>query len=199
MKRLVPPVLTVSIVLLGACTPAPEEAATPAMAPASSGISPEMFTDSLFAVMNADRGNYTRLIVARLGPDGANLIKPNEHWEDLPEGAPLPAQMFRFGSEKVAEVTDKFTYQLKSLWPINSQNGPRTPMEEEGLDFVVNNPGQNFYGSEELGGVTYFTAVYADVAVSESCARCHNNHVDTPRSDFALNDVMGGVVIRVPL
>ncbi|MGV3592963.1 MAG: Tll0287-like domain-containing protein, partial [Gammaproteobacteria bacterium] len=170
-----------------------------ASAPVPSGISPELFTDSLFAVMNADRANYTQLIVARLGPDGAGLIKPNEHWEDMPEGAPLPAQMFRFGSEKVAEKTDKFTYQLKSLWPINTQNGPRTPMEKEGLQFVVDNPSQTFYGTEELGGVNYFTAVYADVAVSESCARCHNNHVDTHRSDFVLNDVMGGVVIRVPL
>lgn len=183
--------------LLASCSEPAAEAAAPGAAPA--GISPQKFTDSLFAVMNADRGNYTRLIIARLGPDGANLIKPGEHWEDAPEGAPLPAQMFRFGSEKVAEVTDEFTYQLKSLWPINSQNGAKTPMEEEGLKFVVDNPGKNFYGEEELGGVTYFTAVYPDVAVSASCINCHNGHIDTPRSDFAQNDVMGGVVIRVPL
>jgi hypothetical protein len=28
---------------------------------------------------------------------------------------------------------------------------------------------------------------------------CHNDHKDTPRTDFKLGDVMGGVVIRVPL
>jgi hypothetical protein len=37
------------------------------------------------------------------------------------------------------------------------------------------------------------------VAVSPACVKCHNNHDDTPRTDFALNDVMGGVVIRLPL
>ena len=184
-----------SLAALGvACSEAPAPAAA-----VPAGIAPQLFTDSLFAVMNADRANYTQLIVARLGPDGAAAITPNEHWEDMPVGAPLPAQMFRFGSEKVAEKTDAFTYQLKSMWPINTQNGARTPMEEEGLAYVVNNPGQNFYGEEERGGVTYYTAVYPDVAVSESCVRCHNNHIDTPRSDFALGDVMGGVVIRVPL
>ena len=120
MKTKTPAVLC-TLALLAACSPAPDEQAAapmPAPAAAPAGISPELFTDSLFAVMNADRANYTRLIVARLGPDGANLIKPNEHWEDMPEGAPLPAQMFRAGSEKVAETTDEFTYQLKSLWPI---------------------------------------------------------------------------------
>lgn len=168
-------------------------------APAATGISPQLLTDSLFAVMNADRANYTQLIVARLGPTGANVIAPGEHWEDQPNGAPLPAQMFRFGAEKVADATSAFTYQLKSLWPINAQNGPATPVETQGLEFVKDNPGQNFYGGETLGGVTYYTAVYGDVAVSDACASCHNSHADTPRTDFAAGDVMGGVVIRVPL
>lgn len=57
------------------------------------GIDPKVYTDSLFAVMNADRANYTKLIIARLGPKGANVINPNEHWEDHENGALLPAQM----------------------------------------------------------------------------------------------------------
>ena len=166
---------------------------------APSSVPTKQYTDSLFAVMNADRANYTKLIIKRLGPQGADAIMPKEHWEDIPNGAPLPAQMFRFGAEAVAETTSEFTYSLQSLWPINPQNAPKTDMEQEGLQFIVDNPGQNFYGEEELGGVTYYTAVYPDVAVAEPCVVCHNNHKDTPRSDFKLGDVMGGVVIRVPL
>lgn len=168
--------------------------------PASqSGLAPELFTDSLFAVMNADRANYTKLIVQRLGPKGSGVISPSEHWQDLEDGALLPAQMFRAGSEKVAEVTDKFTYSLQSLWPINKQNAPKTAMEKEGLEFIAANPGKNFYGTEELGDKKYFTAVYADVAVAEACTSCHNEHKDSPRTDFKIGEVMGGVVIRVPL
>ena len=163
------------------------------------GIDPKIYTDSLFAVMKADRTNYTKLIIKRLGPAGADKIKPNEHWEDMPEGAPLPAQMFRAGAEAVTEITDKFTYSLQSTWPINSQNAPKTPMEKEGLEFIAANPGENFYGEEKLGDVTYFTAVYPDVAVSDACTICHNEHKDSPRTDFKVGEVMGGVVIRVPL
>lgn len=167
--------------------------------PAATGIAPKKYTDSLFAVMNADRANYTKLVVQRLGPNGAGVIKPAEHWKDLSNGTPLPAQMFRAGSEAVNEVTDEFTYSLQSIWPINAQNKPKTPMEKQGLEYVAANPGENFYGEETLGKTTYFTAVYADVAVSEACTKCHNEHKDSPKTDFKLGEVMGGVVIRVPL
>lgn len=163
------------------------------------GIAPNVYTDSLFAVMKADRTNYTKLIIKRLGPAGADAIKPNEHWEDMDTGAPLPAQMFRFGAELVSDMTTDFTYSLQSTWPVNPQNAPKTPLEKEGLQYIVDNPGKNFYGTESLGGVDYYTAVYPDVAVATPCVECHNNHKDTPKSDFKLGDVMGGVVIRVPL
>ena len=161
------------------------------------GIAPQKFTDALFAVMEADRTVYTRKVVQRLANE-EKVIKASEHWAD-DKALPLPAQMFRFGSEAVAEKTDTFSYTLQSIWPINEQNAPKTQMERDGLQYVVDNPGQNFYGEEKLGDVTYFTAVYPDVAVSPACVSCHNEHRDTPRSDFKIGDVMGGVVIRVPL
>lgn len=166
---------------------------------AAKGIEPKLYTDSLFAVMNADRANYTKLVVQRLGPNGAGVIKPDEHWKEFENGTLLPAQMFRAGAEAVAEVTDEFTYSLQSIWPINSQNAPRTAMEKEGLQYIADNPGENFYGTESLGDVEYFTAVYPDVAVSEACTKCHNDHKDSPKNDFKIGEVMGGVVIRVPL
>lgn len=167
--------------------------------PESKGIDPKIYTDSLFAVMKADRTNYTKLVVKRLGPAGADVIKPDEHWKDIDNGTLLPAQMFRAGAEAVAEMTDDFTYSLQSIWPINSQNAPKTAMEKEGLEFIAANPGENFYGEETLGDTTYFTAVYPDVAVSDACTVCHNEHKDSPKTDFQLGEVMGGVVIRVPL
>lgn len=188
VTSIVTPALISSILLINGCG-----------GEKSVGIAPEIYTDSLFAVMKADRTNYTKLIVARLGPNGAGSIAPVEHWKDVENGAPLPAQMFRAGAESVAELTDNFTYSLQSIWPINKQNAPKTPMEKAGLEFIAANPGENYYGTEKLGDVSYFTAVYPDVAVSDACTICHNEHKDTPKTDFKVGEVMGGVVIRVPL
>jgi hypothetical protein len=145
---------------------------------------------------------YTQKIVNRLVKKD-KVITASEHFEDE-KALVLPAQMFRFGSELVAKRAEKlpdvkFSYSLQSLWPVNSQNAPKTDAEKDGLQFVADNKGQNYYAVEELGGTTYFTAVYADVAVAPVCVSCHNDHKDSPRRDFKLGDVMGGVVIRIPV
>lgn len=161
------------------------------------GMDYETVADLLHTVMDSDRTVYTRMIVNRLAVQ-EKVIGASEHFVDE-KALVLPAQMFRFGAEMVGEKTDEFTYSLLSLWPINKQNAPATALEEEGLQYVVDNPGENFYGEEELGGETYFTAVYADVAVAEACYACHNDHKDSPKTDFEAGDVMGGVVIRIPM
>jgi len=163
---------------------------------AESGITPQRMADALHAVMEADRTVYTKNVVNRL-QNVENIIKASEHWTDE-KALPLPAQMFRMGAEAVAAKNVGFTYALLSLWPVNKQNAPKTDAEKAGLEFVATNRGKNYYTEEALGGQTYFTAVYADTAVADACVTCHNNHPDTPKDDFKLGDVLGGVVIRIP-
>lgn len=160
-------------------------------------FTPRQMTDWLHLVMSSDRTVYTRLIVNRL-QNKEKVIKASEHFED-DKALVLPAQMFRFGAEMVGEKTEDFSYSLLSEWPINKQNAPRTEAEKAGLAYIAANKGENYYATEELGGKSYFTAVYADTAVAPACVTCHNEHKDTPRTDFKIGDVMGGVVIRVPL
>jgi len=161
------------------------------------GIEPKAMTDALFSVMEADRTVYTKLIIGRLAKD-EKVIKASEHWKDE-KALVLPAQMFRYGAERVAEKGADFSYSLLSLWPVNKQNKPETDIEKEGLQFIADNPGQNFYGEETLGDTKYFTAIYPDIGVAPACISCHNDHKDTPKTDFKLGDVMGGVVIRIPV
>ena len=163
----------------------------------SAGISPKFVADALYAVLQSDRTIYADKVVYRL-QDEEEVIRASEHWQDE-KALPLPAQMFRMGAEAVAKKTDAFSYALLSKWPLNKKNAPRTEVESAGLDSVATDPSKPFYGKETLGEVEYFTAVYADVAVSPACVTCHNDHKDSPRNDFKEGDVMGGVVIRIPL
>ena len=163
----------------------------------SAGVSPSKMADALFAIMSADRTVYSNEVVYRL-QDVEEVIKASEHW-DSQKALPLPAQMFRMSAGLVAKQTDAFSFALLSKWPLNKESGPKTEVEVAGLDSVAKNPSKPFYGRETVGDVEYFTAVYADVAVSPSCVTCHNAHQDSPRNDFKAGDVMGGVVIRIPL
>jgi len=165
-------------------------------------VSVKAMADALHLVMDSDRAVYTKKIVNRLVKK-EKVIKASEHFED-DKALVLPAQMFRFGSEMAAKRAEKmddvnFSYTLQSLWPINKQNAPKTEAEKAGLKYVAENKGKNYYTTEKLGGKTYFTAVYADTGVAPVCVSCHNKHPDTPKKDFKIGDVMGGVVIRIPI
>lgn len=165
-------------------------------------VSVKAMADALHIVMDSDRTVYTKKIVNRLVKKD-KVIKASEHFED-DQALALPAQMFRFGAELAAKRADKnpdvnFSYSLQSLWPVNSQNAPQTKAEKEGLQYIVDNKGKNYYTTEELGGKKYFTAIYPDMGVAPVCVECHNKHPDTPKTDFKIGDVMGGVVIRIPV
>jgi len=160
-----------------------------------SGITPQKMADAVYAVIAADRTVYTREVVNRLQSE--KVIKATEHFKDE-KALPLPAQMLRMGAETVQKADKGFTYALLSLWPINRQNAAATDVEKTGLKQVADS-GKPYYADEKLGEKHYFTAVYPDKAVSEACVTCHNDNADSPRSDFKLGDVMGGVVVRIPV
>ena len=164
---------------------------------AAQGISYQRIADMLYRVMSEDREVYTRMVVQRLTVD-AKILTASEHFKD-DAALPLPAQMFRFGAEEVMDNTEDFSYALFSLQPINKQNGPGTDPEKKGLEYVAENPGENFYGEEELGGERYFAAVHPDYAVVEACVKCHNTHKDSPHTGLEAGDMMGRVVIRIPM
>jgi hypothetical protein len=166
-------------------------------APAHAQVSYKDMADALHAVMEADRTVYTRMVVNRLQNE-EKVIKATEHFKD-DKTLPLPAQMFRFGAEAVEEKKMPFSYSLLSLWPVNKQNLPKTAVEKKGLEAVAKEPTKPFYGEETLGKTKYFTAVYADRAVAPACVTCHNDHKDSPKTDFKIGQTMGGVVIRIPM
>lgn len=160
-------------------------------------ISTRKMADSLHAVIAADREAYARLVVQRLAFDAAR-IDVSEQWKER-DCLPTHAQVLREAGTSIQKRGAEFSYALRSLWPINPSHGPQTEAEQTGLEFVARSPGQRYSTEETLGGRSYFTAVYADVASLSSCVECHNRHPRSPRRDFRVGEVMGAIVVRVPL
>ena len=157
---------------------------------------PQEMADALHAVIAADREVYARQIVQRLAEDKS--LRPAEAGKTngFP---PLPAHLLRLASESVQQKGAEFHYVLRSLWPINAKNAPETATEKTGLQYLLDHPDSNYYAEESLGGRRYFTAVYPDRAIVPACIECHNQHPGSPRRDFKPGDILGGLVVRVPL
>ncbi len=160
------------------------------------GIPPEKVADYVHAVIQADRTIYTTMVVNRMQEKG--IVSAEEHWEQN-NALPLPAQFLQHSGKLVAEGGGGIRYRLISLWPIYQRNAPATPLERKALETVSAQPDRPFTGIVTSGRKRYFQAVYADRAVSKACVSCHNGHPLSPKRDFKLNDVMGGIAITIPL
>ena len=180
--------LVIQILALTLCLGVANTAAADGTVPA------RQVADMLYALALANRTVYTRDIVQRLGPADAAVLTATEHYFDA-KALPLPAQMFSLVAEEVEDTG--YWLSLRSLEPINFANGPLTLLEEQGLEYVKNHPGEAFYAEDAAAGQPSLVAVYADVASVEACVTCHNAHPESPRRDFVLGDVMGGVIVRV--
>jgi hypothetical protein len=161
------------------------------------GVPPEVVTDYLHAVIEAERTFYTIHVVERMQKQGGTVAA--ETWRRDKITLPLPAQFLRESSELATLTGAKVRYRLISLWPINPQNAPANDSERIKLEAVRQHPERAATGTVKIGEQSYFQAVYADRAVTQACIGCHNAHPQTPKRDFRIDDVLGGLVIEIPL
>ena len=156
----------------------------------------ERVADYLYALIEADREVYTKHVVERMQIKG--VVVASENWEEK-NTLPLPAQFLMESGRVVARKGLGLQYRLISLWPINKRNGASSEFERIGLGTILTHPTKPYTAFVKEGGARYFQAVYPDLAVAQACLGCHNSHPDSPKRDFKLNDVMGGIVISIPL
>jgi len=159
-------------------------------------ISPEAAAEHVHAVIEANRTIYATHVVEKLQSKG--VVEAAEHWRQE-NALPLPAQFLMETGRLAAEGGSGVKYRLMSLWPIYVWNAPTTDFERKGLEAVIKDPEKPFTGFVRSGQKRYFQAIYADRAVAQNCIDCHNHHMNSPRRDFKLNDVMGGIVITIPV
>ena len=162
----------------------------------SMGIPPRTVADYLHAVIMAHRSFYTIHIVNRLLQEG--VLDATENWRAT-NTLPLPVQFLKETSDMAEMTGTKIRYHLISQWPINKANAPATEFERRGLEEVQMHPDSPYTGVIGRGREQFFGAVYADRAVTQVCIGCHNSHPNSPKSDFKIDDVMGGLVIIFPL
>jgi hypothetical protein len=186
----------IAVIAASAALVTPHVFAVDKKAGASVGVPPETVADYLRAVIMAHRHFYTIHIANRLRQE--RIVDVSENWKTT-RSLPLPVQLVQETSE-IAELTGpNVRYRLISQWPINKSNAPATEFERRGLKEVQARPTRPYSSTVEGSAEQVFEAVYADIAVTAACVECHNAHPSSPKKDFKVGDVMGGLVISFPV
>jgi hypothetical protein len=141
---------------------------------------------------NAARSLYTAEIVA---PGQRAGLRFGERWkrEDVEEG-PLPALLLREVAANVRKTTIPLGLFLGSDYPISAAN-KFDGSQMEAFMRVKNTREPVFFPTGDHGAVT---AMFPDFSAAPGCVTCHNEHPESPKKDWKLNDVMGATTWIYP-
>lgn len=142
---------------------------------------------------NKARKLWTKQIVVAGSDSG---LKFGEEWrkKGVDQG-PLPALFLREVATHLEKSPVPLSLFLGSDFPISSANKFKG-RQAEAFQIMRNSNGEpQFFFSED---VKRYTAMFADNVVVKGCATCHNEHPDSPKQDWVINDLMGATTWAYP-
>ena len=153
-------------------------------------------TRALFSILelenDAARGLYSEDIVNRGKEAG---LKFDEHWrEDAVKAGPLPALFLRETAKHLEGSGSQLGLFLGSRFPINQANRLTGNQAERFVILESTNKPQFFYEAS----TQRHTAMFTDRAIAEVCVKCHNEHKDSPKTDWKLGAIMGATTWMYP-
>ena len=135
---------------------------------------------------------YTKEIVGNGKKVG---LKFDEHWKDKAvEAGPLPALFLRETSAVIEKNTIPLGLFLGSDYPIARAN-LFEGIQAEKFKEIKNNQQPTFFYDEDT---KRYIGMFPDFASAGACVSCHNDHPDTPKKDWMLNDIMGATTWSYP-
>jgi PAS domain S-box-containing protein len=151
---------------------------------------------SISTQIAADRKYYTAVVVPRAVGLGGSL---GDDYQHVSGQFPLPATFVREVSELTANEHDGYTASLISPWPINKAKGVVDQFQKDAFAHLQAHPEEPFFRTGTLAGQEVLRFISADRATVQSCADCHNADPRSPKHDYRLGDVMGGLEIVIPI
>ncbi|MEX2570248.1 MAG: DUF3365 domain-containing protein [Gemmatimonadota bacterium] len=163
--------------------------APPALPEASAeplGVVPiEQVLQTVAAENDIVRALYTAEIVTK-GTEAGLLY--DEDWRDEGvDAGPLPALFLREAARSLQANPLPVGLFLGSDFPISPANRFEGAQAEV-FERIKQNREPEYFYAEDTG---QYTAMFPDVAGVAGCVSCHNDHVDSPKTDWQLDDVMG--------
>ncbi|TCL09293.1 hypothetical protein BXY66_1338 [Shimia isoporae] len=147
--------------------------------------------DGVNAINDAARSIYTKRVVG--GGKLAGLAFGEDWQEPTVEKGPLPALFLRLTAARLETKPPPLGLYLGSDAPINKSN-LFTPEQLVSFEEVKTKRTPVFLLSAVAGNV----GMYPDVAGVAPCVDCHNDHEDSPKTDWKLGDVMGATTWTYP-
>ena len=141
--------------------------------------------DVLAKINDITRTFYTKNIVGEGKKVG---LKFDENWKDEDvEAGPLPALFLREISGIIEKSPVELGLYLGSDFPISKANLFKGIQAEKFQEIKKDKKPKFFFDDD----TKRYVGMFPDFASAGACVSCHNDHKDSPKKDWQLNNVMG--------
>ncbi len=143
----------------------------------------------------AERQFYASTIVKRALDAGMEVTNSYHERENA---IPLPATFTKEISGLLG-AENGINIKINSLNPINPANGPVDDFQKNALERFSMGSEASHYSFSTVDGRQVVRYMIPDIATSQVCVDCHNANPSSPKKDYRIGDVMGGLEIVVPI
>ncbi len=144
------------------------------------------------------RQYYTANVVTKAIKTGA--VDASYKHQGKATTIPLPATMIHDLSDLLAKESDGTKLKLYSPYPFpNRVNRQLDDFAKKALKAIKDKPNEIYIETDLTPGNERVRVAIADKLVAQACVDCHNNHPDTPRKNWSLNDTRGVLEASVPI
>jgi PAS domain S-box-containing protein len=142
------------------------------------------------------RSYYNQAIVTKITKSGNMKVDYNH--ESSPDTVPLPATTIHNLSDRLTKNQDiKINFFSDYPFP-NRADRVLDDFQRNSMEYLRKNP-KEFYTKEDIiNGKKVFRVAYSDVLVSQNCVNCHNSRVDSPKTDWKIDEVRGVLEVVTP-
>lgn len=152
--------------------------------------------ETLFRLLDAENASIRAIYTAEIVTPGLKKgLKYREDWKakDVHAG-PLPALFLRETANRLQQRMPELSLFLGSTYPIEASNHFKGAQQAY-FEKIEQERQPQFFIDDSTGR---YTAMFPDVASAPACVSCHNEHPDSPRKDWKLDDVMGATTWSFP-
>ena len=142
------------------------------------------------------RSFYSTKVIPKLS---GSEVEVTHLYEEMELAVPLPATLTIDFSEFVADQGREMQMQLLSDYPFPWRvRPPLGSFEASALEGFRQGNFEDYYETFISEGESFFRYA-APVKMAESCVSCHNNHEETPKSDWKVGDIRGVQLVTLPM
>ena len=152
--------------------------------------------NTLFEIVAGENNRVRKLWTQQIVSKGKTVgLKFDEDWQEKHiEAGPLPALFLREVATHLEKNPVPLSVFLGSDFPISSANKLKG-RQAKFFEAIRETGKPQFFYAEDI---KRYTAMFPDTVTVKSCATCHNEHKNSPKKDWRMNDIMGATTWAYP-